>query len=69
VGESHNIGDESVKLTAEKLNSIWEALESADPSKCLPKGHEGCTVKCESNIIHFETLTPVEVSENQPVKG
>jgi hypothetical protein len=62
VGESHNIGDESVKLTAEKLNSIWEALESADPSKCLLKGHEGCNVECESTIIHFETLTPVKVS-------
>jgi hypothetical protein len=61
VGESHNIGDEAVTVTAAKLNSIWEALESADPSRCLLKGHEGCNPECESTIIHYEILTPVAV--------
>ena len=48
------------KVTAAKLNSIWEALESADPSKCLPVGHEGCSTECESTSIHYMTLAPVE---------
>lgn len=39
------------------LNRIWEALASTDPSKCLPTGHAGCTPQCESETIHYVTVT------------
>ena len=56
-----NTTEKPERLTAAKLHDIWEALESADPSKCLPAGHEGCSKECESTIIHYVTITPVKV--------